>query len=139
MNLDRVLRREAVTVNTDGIVIVLVPGYDYQENGHVTGGDLKAQVGMLSDLGFQVEFVEVDPIGTILERAVVIEHALEHLGDTPIVIAGPSSAGPAIHTVLSRLGEDSGALAWLNLGGTLQGYRFSTGFRDCRRVWCSTS
>ena len=37
MNLDRVLRAGTVAVDSDGIVIVLVPGYDYKENGHVTG------------------------------------------------------------------------------------------------------
>ena len=37
------------------------------------------------------------------------------------MIAGPSSAGPAIHTALSRLDTGSGVRAWLNLGGTLRG------------------
>ena len=80
-----------------------------------------ADHGLFSDLGFQVEFVEVDPIGTVLECADVIANALERLGEEQIVIAGPSSAGAAIHTALSRLDEGSGVLAWLNLGGTLQG------------------
>ena len=39
----RVLREGSVVVDSDGLVIVLVPGYDYEENGHVTGADLKAQ------------------------------------------------------------------------------------------------
>ena len=121
MNLDRVLREETVVVDTDGIVIILVPGYDYKENGHLTGADLKAQVAILSGLGFQVELLEVDPVGTVLECADVIENALESLGEEQILIAGPSSAGPAIGTALSRLGTGSGVLAWLNLGGTLQG------------------
>ena len=121
MNLDRVLREETVVVDTDGIVIILVPGYDYKENGHLTGADLKAQVAILSVLGFQVELLEVDPVGTVLECADVIENALESLGEEQILIAGPSSAGPAIGTALSRLGTGSEVLAWLNLGGTLQG------------------
>ncbi len=121
MNVDRVLREGTVVVDSDGLVIVLVPGYDYEENGHVTGADLKAQVAIFSNLGFQVEFVEVDPIGTVLEGADVIEEALQSRGEEQIIIAGPSSAGPAIHTALSRLGQGSGVLAWLNLGGTLQG------------------
>ena len=80
-----------------------------------------ADHGLFSGLGFQVEFVEVDPIGTVLECADVTANALERLGEEQIVIAGPSSAGAAIHTALSRLDEGSGVLAWLNLGGTLQG------------------
>ncbi len=121
MNLDRVLREETVGVDTDGIVIILVPGYDYKENGHLTGADLEAQVAILGGLGFEVEFLEVDPVGTVLECADVIENALESLGEEQILIAGPSSAGPAIGTALSRLGTGSGVRAWLNLGGTLQG------------------
>ena len=119
--MDRVLREGTVVVDSDGIVIVLVPGYDYKENGHVTGADLKAQVAIFGNLGFQVEFVDVDPIGTVLECADAIENALQSLGEEQILIAGPSSAGPAIHTAVSRLGQGSGVLAWLNLGGTLQG------------------
>ncbi len=121
MHVDRALREETIVADSDEIVIVLVPGYDYIENGRVTGADLQDQVAILGALGFQVEFVEVDPIGTVLECADVIEHALERLGEQQIVIAGPSSAGPAIHTALSRLGPGSGVLAWLNLGGTLHG------------------
>ncbi len=56
-----------------------------------------------------------------MECADVIEKALESLGEEQIIIAGASSAGPAIHTALSRLGEGSRVRAWLNLGGTLQG------------------
>jgi hypothetical protein len=119
MHLDRVLREETIVADADGIVIV--SGYDYKENGHLTGADLNAQVAILGKLGFQVEFVEVDPLGTVLEGADVIERTLERLGEAPSMIAGPSSAGPAIHTALSRLGRGSRVLAWLNLGGTLQG------------------
>ena len=121
-NLDRVLRGEEVTVDDTGnITFVLVPGYDYEENGHATGADLRSQVGILGDLGIQVEFVQVDPIGTVLECADTIVNSLARLGQGTFVIAGPSSAGPAIHIALSRLGEGSGVLAWLNLGGTLRG------------------
>ena len=121
LNLARALREDVTVANPDGIVVVLVPGYDYRENGHATGADLKDQIAILGDVGFQVAFIDVDPIGTVLESATAIEQALERLADTQIVIAGPSSAGPAIHTALSRLGRGSGVRAWLNLGGTLQG------------------
>ena len=121
-NLDRALRGEDVTVtDADNITFVLVPGYDYKVNGHATGADLRSQVGILGDLGIQVEFVQVDPIGTVLECADTIGHTLARLGPGPFVIAGPSSAGPAIHTALSRLGEGSGVRVWLNLGGILRG------------------
>ena len=121
MNLDRVLREETAVVDSDGIAFFLVLGYDYKEDGHLTGADLRSQVAILGSWGFRVEFVEVDPIGTVLESADVIETALQRLDDERIVVAGPSSAGPAIHTALTRLGSGSGVLAWLNLGGTLQG------------------
>ena len=121
INVDRALRGDAIVAQPDSIVFVLVPGYDYEETGRVTGADLQAQVAILAKLGVRVTFVDVDPIGTVLECADVIEEALERLGGEQIVIAGPSSAGPAIHTALSRLGPGSGVRAWLNLGGTLHG------------------
>ncbi len=120
-NLTRVLEDDAAVATSDDIVIVLVPGYDYRENGHVTGADLRDQVVILENLGFHVEFIDVDPIGTVLESAAMISRTLEALAGAQILIAGPSSAGPAIQTALSRLGHGSGVLAWLNLGGTLQG------------------
>ena len=82
MNVYRVLREETVVVDTDGIGIILVPGYDYKENGHLTGADLKAQVAILGGLGFQVELLEIDPVGTVLECAEVVENGLESLGRT---------------------------------------------------------
>ena len=121
MNVDRALRGEALFPDSDSIVIVGVPGYDYKKNGRVTGADLQDQIAILGKLRLRVEFVDLDPIGTVLECADVIEEALERLGEEQIVIAGPSSAGPAIHTALSRVGPGSGVLAWLNLGGTLHG------------------
>ena len=133
--LDRVLREETIAIDSGGIVIVLVPAYDYKENGHVTGADLKAQVAILGDLGLHVEFAEVDPVGTVLECADVIGSVLERLGEEQIVIAGPSSAGPAIHIALSRLGEGSGVLAWLNLRGTLQGVPLLDWFQKFPQSW----
>ena len=135
MNLDRVVREETAVVDSDCIVIVLVPGYDYKENGHLTGADLRSQVAIFGRWGFRVEFVEVDPIGTVLESADVIEGALQSLRDERIVVAGPSSAGPAIHTALTRLGRGSGVLAWLNLGGTLQGVPLLDWFENFPQSW----
>lgn len=105
VHLDRVRRGERNLVDPDGVVIVLVPGYDYEENGRATGADLAAQIEILGSLEFQVEFVAVDPIGTVLESAEVVEQAIERLHGERIILAGPSSAGPAIHTALSRLGR----------------------------------
>ena len=121
MHLDRALRGDGLVADPDGIVVVLVPGYDYRNTGYATGADLQEQVAILGRLGLRVEFVDVDPIGTVLEGAGVVGEALARLGEEQIVIAGPSSAGPAIHTALGRLSPGSGVLAWLNLGGTLHG------------------
>ena len=121
VQLDRAVRNEAIVADSDDVVVALVPGYDYKKTGYATGADLQDQVAILGKLGLRVEFIDVDPIGTVLEGADVIEEALERLGEEQVVVAGPSSAGPAIHTALSRLGPGSGVLAWLNLGGTLRG------------------
>jgi hypothetical protein len=138
VHVDRALREEVTIERSDDITVVLVPGYDYEENGRAAGADLQEQVAILRTLGFRVAFVDVDPIGTVMESAAVISRALEELAPTQVVIAGPSSAGPAIQAALSRLDPASGVLAWLNLGAHCRASRCSTGFKPIHNGWPST-
>ena len=138
VQLDRAVRNEAIVADSDDVVVALVPGYDYKKTGYATGADLQDQVAILGKLGLRVEFIDVDPIGTVLEGADVIEEALERLGEEQVVVAGPSSAGPAIHTALSRLGPGSGSLRGSISEARFAVFRCSTGFRKFRSAWCST-
>lgn len=105
-------------------VILLVPGLDYKNNGHLTGSDLKAQIEIMRANGLHVHFVEIQPLGTVYENAKMVASAITENANRKILIGGPSSAGPAIHLALSNMiSEDvaDSVAAWVNLGGVLKG------------------
>jgi hypothetical protein len=116
------------------VLIMLVPGYDYVANGHVTGADFAKPRALLKQAGYEVDFVDIDPIGSVEENALYLRDRIRAHKNRKIAVAGASSAGPAIHLALGRLlgpGELKNVKAWLNLGGILQGSplldKFSTG------------
>lgn len=105
-------------------LILLVPGYDYIQEGHLTGANLASPRKLIQSAGYDVEFIQIDPIGTIEENASVISDTILKNKDRTMVISGPSSAGPAIHLALGKLvppDDLTNLKAWLNLGGILQG------------------
>lgn len=107
-------------------VVLLVPGWNYVENGHLTGADLETAQDIVTRLGFENHVIGIDPIGSVEKNAdIVANEIIRHAQvGRPIILAGPSSAGPAIHLAL---GDRLDALhlhhvkGWLNLGGILQG------------------
>ncbi len=126
--------RAGVPLPSRELLILMVPGYDYAENGPVTGADLAKPMALIQKAGYDVQFVQIDPLGSVEENAAVLKSYILKNQNRTIVVVGPSSAGPAIHLVLGRLlaaGETSNIAAWLNLGGILQGSplldQFSTG------------
>ncbi len=105
-------------------LVMFVPGYDYVENGHATGADFARPRKLLKDAGYDVHFVDIDPIGTVEENAEYLANAVRKNRGRSMVIAGASSAGPAIHLALGKVLKPSdveNVKAWLNLGGILQG------------------
>jgi hypothetical protein len=122
-NLEAV-RKGATDVQTQDYVLILAPGLDYKENGHLTGADLKTQVELFRKMGVRVQFVEVPPLGTVEECATVIAAAIRNNLDKKIILSGASSAGPAIHLALAKHispKESEHIVAWLNLGGVVNG------------------
>ena len=105
--------------------VILVPGFDYEATGSQTGADLSVPRRILSDSGVEVHFAKINPLGTVDENALFVSQMildLKHSKD--LIIAGPSSAGPAIHLALSKLlsSEKSKQVkGWLNLGGIIGG------------------
>lgn len=105
--------------------VILVPGFDYEATGAQTGADLSVPRKILSDSGMEVHFAKINPLGTVDENALYVSQMIldiKHSKD--LIIAGPSSAGPAIHLALSKLlrpGESKQVKAWLNLGGIIGG------------------
>ena len=128
------IRSQSIQFPKKNTVIMLVPGYDYIENGHITGADLKKPRKLLEQSGYEVVFVDIDPIGSVEENAAYLSERIRQEKHKKIAVAGPSSAGPAIHLALGKLlspQESKNVRAWLNLGGILQGSplldKFSTG------------
>ncbi|PJZ71193.1 hypothetical protein CH373_01380 [Leptospira perolatii] len=134
-NLDKVRWGESIPMKTD-VLIMLVPGYDYAKNGHVTGADFAKPRKLLEDAGYNVEFIDIDPLGGVEENAEYIAEKIRRVHGKRIAIAGASSGGPAIHLALGKLlsvNETTQVKAWLNLGGILQGSplldKFSSGLK----------
>ncbi len=120
------------------ILIMLVPGFDYAANGHVTGADFKKPRALLEQAGYEVLFVDIDPIGSVEENAAYLSAKIAEHKRRKIVVAGASSAGPAIHLALGQLTERSDLVnvkAWLNLGGILQGVPVLDQFSSGPKGW----
>lgn len=134
-NLDYV-KNQKLQYKDPNLLNLLVPGFDYVENGKVTGADFAKPKLLLSQTGIQVHLVKIDPIGSVEENAEFIAKTISSFPKRNILMAGASSAGPAIHLSLSEsLNRDQAKQikAWLNLGGVLQGVpvldQFSKGIK----------
>lgn len=132
-NLRQVQNGEVVHSPKD-VLIMMVPGYGYIENGRETGADFASPRKLLQDVGYQVDFVEIDQFGSVEANAEFVSKRILSQKERKIVLVGASSANPAIHLALGKLLKPSDlkhVLAWLNLGGILQGVpvldKFSTG------------
>jgi hypothetical protein len=107
-------------------LILFVPGWDYKENGSVTGSDFAVPQKLITQLGMETHLVPIDPVGSVEANADVIAAEViksKEFGKK-VVLVGASSAGPAIHLALGKTlasEEQRHVLAWLNLGGVLQG------------------
>ncbi len=121
-------------------LILLVPGWDYAENGHKTGADLAKPRELMNELGLESHLVEIPPTGSVEENAAYLsEQVLRHsTGRKQIILAGASSAGPAIHLALGELllpDQLQQVVAWMNLGGILQGSPLIDYLQKWPRSW----
>lgn len=116
----------AVKADVSSYVVLFVPGWDYAENGHLTGSDFAKPRELATDFGLENYLVALPPTGSVEESATVLAAEIaEHArSGKKILLVGASSAGPVAHLVLGeRLDEKQrdSIKAWLNLGGILQG------------------
>lgn len=109
----------------ENTAVILVPGFDYEATGSQSGANLLVPQKVISDLGVEVHFVDINPLGSVAENAQYLKQYIQNFkGTKDLIIAGPSSAGPAIHMTLGgllSLNEVSKIKAWLNLGGIIGG------------------
>lgn len=106
--------------------ILFVPGWDYVSNGGLTGSDFAKPRELATRSGFENHLVALPPTGSVEAGASLLAAEIARHSRTGknILLAGTSSAGPAIHLALGEL-LDARVLrsvkAWLNLGGILRG------------------
>lgn len=134
----------AATVDTSAVssyLLLFVPGWDYVENGHLTGADFAKPRELASEFGFENYLVALPPTGSVEESAAILAAEIVRHGRSgkKILLAGASSAGPVIHLVLGELLIDAQARgyvkAWLNLGGVLQGSPLVDYLEEGPRRW----
>ncbi len=116
----------APPVSVSDYLILLVPGWNYVANGHITGSDFAAPRRLIDKLGIENHLILVPPNGSVMQSAELIAASvMRHSGSAKkIIIVGSSAAGPSIHYTLGKLpnhGELESVVAWVNLGGILQG------------------
>lgn len=121
-------------------VVLFVPGWNYIEVGHLTGANLANPRAIATRLGIENYLVGINATGSVEENADTIAHEIiRHAeGGRPIILVGPSSAGPAIHLALgNQLGTQhlQRVKAWLNLGGILQGSPLIDYWQPWPRNW----
>jgi hypothetical protein len=107
-------------------VVLLVPGWNYENNGHVTGSDFAAPRVLLDRLQIENRLVLVPSNGSVMQSAGVIAEAILDYSEAgkKIIIVGASAAGPSIHYTLGALVDHDqldNVVAWVNLGSILQG------------------
>ncbi len=124
---DNFMRSDApLAADVNSYVLLFVPGWDYAQTGHATGSDFAAPRKLATDFGIENVLVMLPPTGSVEENAVVLNAEIisQVRRGKKILLAGASSAGPAIHFTLGALlseKEHDAVKVWLNLGGILQG------------------
>jgi hypothetical protein len=120
--------------------VLFVPGFDYVDHGHLTGADFGRPRLLARELGLDNALVEIPSTGSVERNAGVLAAAIRtHAASgKQLIIAGASSAGPAIHLALGELltpKERSPVRAWLNLAGLLQGTPIIDWVREPPQGW----
>lgn len=118
--------KDAAGPDASPYLLLFVPGWDYADNGHLTGADFAQPRKLATRFGFENYLVELPPTGSVEgnAQALAAQIARHASSGKKLLLAGASSAGPTIHLALAELigGRERKAIAaWLNLGGILQG------------------
>ncbi len=106
-------------------VVLFVPGMFYQsEKGN--GADLSSPRKIVTQMGLENYFIEINQSGTVEHNASLVEQAVLHYSGSgkDIILVSASKAGPEVAQALSSLEKSQQAhrvRAWINIGGLLQG------------------
>jgi hypothetical protein len=106
-------------------IVLVVPGWVYKSHPE-TGADFSKPREVLAQLGLDVYLIEIEESGTIERNADFIAQELRRynrLGKKIILVSASSGSASAALALRQRLtSEDASQIvAWLNIGGLLQG------------------
>jgi len=125
---------------TSSYMLLFVPGWDYVENGHLTGADFAEPRKLVTGLGIENYLVEIPTNGSVEDNADYLtkELIVRNKSGKNIILVGASSAGPAIYLSLGEMmdkHEVKGVKAWVNLGGILQGSPLIDHYQEWPQRW----
>lgn len=131
---------ETQSISDAHYVILFVPGWDYKESGHFTGADFAVPRKLMTEIGLENHLVKIPSNGSVEENADFLTKEILRYSalKKAIILAGASSAGPAIHLTLGerlRPNQLRSVRAWINLGGILQGSPLLEHFQKWPRSW----
>ncbi len=106
-------------------LVLFVPGMFYQSEKE-NGADLSNPRRVVTQMGLETRFIEIDQSGTVEYNAALIEQAILHDNNSGkrLIIVSASKSGPEVAMALSSLErshQPHQVKAWINIGGILQG------------------
>jgi hypothetical protein len=106
--------------------VLLVPGWNYLNNGKITGSNLEVPREYMNRLGVDNHLINIPATRGVYQSVPVIRQAIEAFSkkNRKIIIVGASSAAPSIHYTLGyEVPGDQldSVVAWINLGGIVHG------------------
>jgi hypothetical protein len=129
-------RRAFLDARARQYLVLFMPGWSYQSNGHITGADLRIPRQILSDAGFENYLVPIPEAGSVSQNAAILADAIERYNHKQIIIVSASSAGPAVALALGENAQRNARVAgWLNIGGVLRGAPIIDYFQPWTKSW----
>jgi hypothetical protein len=115
--------------------VLIVPGWDYEDSGHITGSDFAAQRRQFSELGIANYQILIDPHGSVEQNATMVRSEIVRISriHEQLVLVSASSSSPAVALALGdpEMHRETRAVrAWLNLGGILGGMRLIDSYSE---------
>ncbi len=141
---NHLLKNEDLTPTTldsrnNPYMVLFVPGWNYVENGHLTGADFADPRRLITKLGIENHLVEIPPHGSVEENADYLTNKLAKLSQSEknIIIVGASSAGYAIYLSLAakKKYQPTNIKAWVNLGGILRESLMIDHYQEWPQSW----
>jgi hypothetical protein len=117
-------------VTSSRLTVVFAPGWFYRTYGAETGADFQRQLAQFAQVGVPAELIETDENGTVESNAEIIAESMRRLrreGREVLVVSG-SKSGAEVAIALGDIlapEETTHVLAWLSIGGVLQGSPFA--------------